>query len=99
MARRLQVKDLVKKHSEFISFPIYLLEEKTKDREVEDEDEDEEMEEGKGEEEEGPGNAQRHIGVGQGGRGGRSYVLLGATQGRVHYCGVGAPGRGMGVYV
>ena len=43
-----KVKDLVKKHSEFISFPIYLLEEKTKDREVEDEEEDEDVE-GKGE--------------------------------------------------
>ena len=30
----------MKKHSEFISFPIYLLEEKTKDREVEDEEEE-----------------------------------------------------------
>ena len=34
------IKDLVKKHSEFISFPIYLLTEKTTDREVEDEEED-----------------------------------------------------------
>lgn len=35
-----RIKDLVKKHSEFINFPIYLLVEKTKDREVTD-DEDE----------------------------------------------------------
>jgi len=40
-----KIRDLVKKHSEFISFPIYLLVEKTKDREVEDEEE--EVEEGK----------------------------------------------------
>ena len=36
------IKDLVKKHSEFISFPIYLLTEKSVDREVEEEDEEEE---------------------------------------------------------
>lgn len=37
-----KIKELVKKHSEFISFPVYLLTEKTTDREVEDEEEDEE---------------------------------------------------------
>jgi len=40
-------KDLVKKHSEFISFPIYLLEEKTEEKEVtDDEEEDDKEEEG-----------------------------------------------------
>lgn len=36
------IKDLVKKHSEFIGFPISLYVEKTTEKEVEDEDEDEE---------------------------------------------------------
>jgi len=36
-----KIKELIKKHSEFISFPIYLQTEKTVDREVEDEDMDE----------------------------------------------------------
>lgn len=40
-----RLKDLVKKHSEFISFPIYLYVEKSTDREVtDDEAEDEEQE-------------------------------------------------------
>lgn len=38
------ITDLVKKHSEFINFPIYLLTEKTKEREVTDEEEEEEKE-------------------------------------------------------
>merc|ERR1712070_1183564 len=43
-----RVKDLVKKHSEFISYPISLWTEKTTEKEVsDDEDEDEEEEEGK----------------------------------------------------
>merc|ERR1712137_661864 len=42
-----RIKDLVKKHSEFISFPIYLLEEKTEEKEVtDDEEEDDKEEEG-----------------------------------------------------
>jgi molecular chaperone HtpG len=36
-----RIKDLVKKHSEFIGFPIYLAVEKTTEREVEDEEEEE----------------------------------------------------------
>merc|ERR1712110_738164 len=37
-----RLKDLIKKHSEFISFPIELMVEKTKEEEVSDSDEDEE---------------------------------------------------------
>lgn len=33
-----RLKDLIKKHSEFISFPISLMVEKTEEREIEDED-------------------------------------------------------------
>jgi molecular chaperone HtpG len=44
------LKDLVKKHSEFISFPIYLAVEKTKEREVTDEEEEGEKEKKEGEE-------------------------------------------------
>merc|ERR1739848_608416 len=51
--RRLQ--DLVKKHSEFIGFPIELYVEKSKEKEVTDSDEDEE-EEGKEKEEEKDGD-------------------------------------------
>lgn len=40
-----QIKDLVKKHSEFIGFPIKLYTEKTTEKEVTD-DEDEEADEG-----------------------------------------------------
>jgi len=39
-----KLKDLVKKHSEFISYPISLWEEKTVEKEVEDEEEEEEKE-------------------------------------------------------
>jgi molecular chaperone HtpG len=46
-----KVKDLVKKHSEFIGFPIELMVEKTTDKEVTDSDEDEKKE---GEEEKKP---------------------------------------------
>merc|ERR1712023_317255 len=35
-----RIKDLVKKHSEFISFPISLMVEKTEEKEVSDDDED-----------------------------------------------------------
>merc|ERR1711959_840531 len=37
-----RIKDLVKKHSEFISFPIGLMVEKTEEKEVSDDDEDDE---------------------------------------------------------
>ncbi|KAI7731959.1 hypothetical protein M8C21_008971, partial [Ambrosia artemisiifolia] len=37
-----RIKDLVKKHSEFISYPIYLWTEKTTEKEISDDDEDEE---------------------------------------------------------
>merc|ERR1719191_1555984 len=40
-----RLKDLVKKHSEFIGFPIKLYVEKTTEKEVEDDDDDEEEEE------------------------------------------------------
>lgn len=45
-----RLKDLIKKHSEFISYPISLWKEKTSEREVSD-DEDEEMKEDKKDEE------------------------------------------------
>ena len=41
-----QVKDLVKKHSEFIGFPIKLYTEKTTEKEVTDDEDEEEEEEG-----------------------------------------------------
>ncbi|KAL7575821.1 hypothetical protein ACA910_003145 [Epithemia clementina (nom. ined.)] len=41
-----RIKDLVKKHSEFIGFPIKLYTEKTTEKEVPDDDDDEEEEEG-----------------------------------------------------
>jgi len=46
-----RIKDLVKKHSEFISFPIELLCEKTNDKEVTDDEEDEKKDEEKKEDE------------------------------------------------
>merc|ERR1711871_1682729 len=46
-----RLKDLVKKHSEFISYPISLWTEKTTEKEVSDDEEEEESKEG--EEEEG----------------------------------------------
>jgi len=39
-----KLKDLIKTHSEFISFPIELLVEKTKEEEVSDDDSDEDEE-------------------------------------------------------
>jgi molecular chaperone HtpG len=41
-----RLKDLVKKHSQFIAFPIYLYVEKTEEKEVTDSDDEEENEEG-----------------------------------------------------
>merc|ERR1719282_1772774 len=42
-----RLKDLVKKHSEFIGFPIMLYEEKTTEKEVTDDEEDEDEDEDK----------------------------------------------------
>jgi len=42
-----KIKDLVKKHSEFIGFPIELMVEKTKDKEVTDSDDEEDKKEDK----------------------------------------------------
>merc|ERR1739838_1133400 len=42
-----RLKDLVKKHSEFINYPISLWTEKTVDKEVDDDDDDDEDEESK----------------------------------------------------
>merc|ERR1712203_311532 len=44
-----RLKDLVKKHSEFINYPISLWTEKTVDKEVDDDDDDEEEEKKDGE--------------------------------------------------
>lgn len=41
-----QIKDLVKKHSEFIGFPIKLYTEKTTEKDVTDDDDEEEADEG-----------------------------------------------------
>ena len=41
-----RLKDLIKKHSEFISYPISLWVEKTTTKEVSDDEEEEEFEEG-----------------------------------------------------
>jgi len=46
-----RIKDLVKKHSEFISFPIRLMVEKTEEKEVSDDEDDEPKEEEKPKEE------------------------------------------------
>jgi molecular chaperone HtpG len=48
-----RLKDLVKKHSEFISYPISLLVEKTQEKEVDEEEEEEKNEEKEEEKEEG----------------------------------------------
>merc|ERR1712093_926030 len=49
-----RIKDLVKKHSEFISFPIKLMVEKTNEKEVSDDEDDEpEKKETEGEEKKG----------------------------------------------
>jgi molecular chaperone HtpG len=42
-----KIKDLVKKHSEFIGFPIELMVEKTQDKEVTDSDDEEDKKEDK----------------------------------------------------
>ncbi|EAZ29453.1 hypothetical protein OsJ_13528 [Oryza sativa Japonica Group] len=47
-----RLKDLVKKHSEFISYPIYLWSEKTTEKEISD-DEDDDIDDSKGKEKEG----------------------------------------------
>ncbi|KAK8880738.1 hypothetical protein M9Y10_003425 [Tritrichomonas musculus] len=46
-----KLKDLIKKHSEFIGYPIYLYEEKTKEEEVTDDEDDEKKDEEKKEDE------------------------------------------------
>ena len=53
-----RLKDLIKKHSEFINYPISLWTEKTTEREVEDEDEPEEADEEEGKIEEVCGASQ-----------------------------------------
>jgi len=45
-----KIKDIVKKHSEFINYPIYLLVEKTEEKEVSDDEDDEKKDEDKNEE-------------------------------------------------
>merc|ERR1711881_319758 len=45
-----RIKDLVKKHSEFINYPISLWTEKTVDKEVDDDDDDDEEEKEEGDE-------------------------------------------------
>ncbi|XP_057477951.1 heat shock protein 83-like [Actinidia eriantha] len=47
-----KLKDLVKKHSEFISYPIYLLTEKTTEKEISDEEDEETKKEAEGDVEE-----------------------------------------------
>ncbi|CAA3012735.1 heat shock 83 [Olea europaea subsp. europaea] len=47
-----KIKDLVKKHSEFISYPIYLLVEKTTEKEISDDEDEETKKEEEGEVEE-----------------------------------------------
>ncbi|KAJ6752644.1 HEAT SHOCK PROTEIN 90 FAMILY MEMBER [Salix koriyanagi] len=47
-----RIKDLVKKHSEFISYPIYLWTEKTTEKEISDDEDDEPKEEEEGDIEE-----------------------------------------------
>ncbi|CAM8909010.1 unnamed protein product [Rhodiola kirilowii] len=44
-----RIKDLVKKHSEFISYPIYLWTEKTTEKEISDDEDEEELKKEKGE--------------------------------------------------
>jgi molecular chaperone HtpG len=46
-----KIKDIVKKHSEFINYPIYLLTEKTEEKEVSDDEDEEKKEEGEKDEE------------------------------------------------
>merc|ERR1719331_2856212 len=48
-----RVKDLVKKHSEFISYPISLWTEKTTEKEIDDDEDDEAEKKEEGEDEEG----------------------------------------------
>jgi len=49
-----RLKDLVKKHSEFINYPISLWTEKTVDKEIDDDDDDEEEEKKEGEDDDEP---------------------------------------------
>jgi molecular chaperone HtpG len=51
-----RIKDLVKKHSEFISFPIKLMVEKTEEKEVSDDEDEEETEKKEGDEEKKEGD-------------------------------------------
>merc|ERR1712139_250845 len=56
-----KIKDLIKKHSEFISFPIELNVEKTTEKEVSDDEDDEEEEKKEGEEEKKEGEDESEI--------------------------------------
>merc|ERR1719160_1475102 len=56
-----KLNDLVKKHSEFINYPISLWVEKTTEKEVEDDDDDDEEEENKEDEEKKEGEEEDKI--------------------------------------
>ena len=55
------IQDLIKRHSEFISYPISLWEEKTSEKEVTDDEEEIEEVKPEGEDEEGKVEEVRHL--------------------------------------